>query len=112
MVIPAFLMALHMTLFLVNYHVEKGQLWSPRRFYENAPIAFTLWTLLLRWIYHGKNPVDRLVVGWGGNVDPEALTGPGQGRGPGIRMTGLPAVGGVSGGENDSGDLAASSLRS
>lgn len=68
MVIPAFLMALHMTLFLVNYHVEsgQGQLWGPRRFYENAPIAFTLWTMILRWIYHGRTVMDRR----SGNANP------------------------------------------
>ena len=77
--VPTFLTALHLTLFLVNQHASLGevQIWGLRQFYENAPLAFTLWTMLLCWIYHRPAMGDPP-----GGAD-EDNGGPGDSRAPG-----------------------------
>ena len=79
MVVPVFILALHLTLFLVNQNIgpEQPQVWDLRRFYENAPLAFTLWTMLLCWIYHRPAMGDPP-----GGAD-EDNGGPGDSRAPG-----------------------------
>jgi hypothetical protein len=98
MIIPAFLFALHLTLFLVSQHIELGkgqQLWGPRRFYENSPIFFNVWVILMRWIYHGRTIVGRIPTRRGGNMNPEDFAGLRQGGDPSVPMEGLSASGGV-----------------
>jgi hypothetical protein len=75
MVVPVFILALHLTLFLVNQNIgpEQPQVWDLRRFYENAPLAFTLWAILLCWIYYQWTPDDCSSEGVGENIDLESL---------------------------------------
>jgi hypothetical protein len=79
--VPTFLTALHLTLFLVNQHTspEEVQIWGLRQFYENAPLAFTLWTMLLCWIYHRPAVGDPSGGEDGDNGDPGDSHAPGEG---------------------------------
>jgi hypothetical protein len=78
--VPTFLMALHLTFFLVNQHTVPGevQIWGLRQFYENAPLAFTLWTMLLCWIYHKPAMGDPSGGGDCDNGDPGDSHAPGE----------------------------------
>ena len=71
-VVPTFLTALHLTLFSVNQHAIPGevQTWNVRQFYENAPLVFTLWVMLLCWIYHRPIMDDQSGEGGGDNSGP------------------------------------------
>jgi hypothetical protein len=111
MVVPTFLLALHLTLFLVNQHIgpEKPQVWDLRRFYENAPLAFTLWAILLCWIYQQLAPDDCSSEGVGDDVNLDNLLAPGEGGGhdsnPGDPLN----LSGGDGNDNHPGGLSASS---
>lgn len=77
MVLPTFLLALHLTLYLVNQHVDSA--WGPRRFYENAPPFYTLWVVFMRCLYHDRNAINRPAGRQGGSIDPETGLGGGAG---------------------------------
>jgi hypothetical protein len=91
--VPTFLTALHMTLFLVHQHTspEEVQIWGLRQFYENAPLAFTLWTMLLCWIYHRPAMGDPS-GGDGDNGDPGESHAPGGGVEASISLGDWPEV--------------------
>jgi hypothetical protein len=77
MVLPSFFLALHLTLYLVNQHIDSAL--GPRGFYENAAPVYTLWVIFMRWIYHDRTAIEGPTGEQGGEVDPEAGLGGGVG---------------------------------
>jgi hypothetical protein len=109
MVVPTFLLALHLTLFLVNQHIwpEKSQVWDLRRFYENAPLASTLWAILLCWIYQQWAPDDSSSEGVGDDINLDDLLAPGEGGGHGSNPGDSLTSSGGDGNDNHPGGLPA-----
>jgi hypothetical protein len=61
LILPTFVMILHLNLFLVGKKPDSGaaQSWGIRRFYEYSPPPFTLWAIFLCWVFHTAAPDEQ-----------------------------------------------------